>query len=118
MLPRTPYWAVSESPTIRPKRRIHTSCHGDGNVGHPQIGNARFTATDIADQPPGGQPPRGNGNRRRATTDKFGYYSFDEVTVGETYFIAVHDRRYRFAQPTQILSVNEALSEVNFAALP
>ncbi len=60
----------------------------------------------------------GNGFTRRAKTNSFGYYSFDSVEVGETYIISVMSKRYQFAQPTQVLSVNEELNDVNFTALP
>lgn len=66
------------------------------------IGNVSILLTDSS------------GNTRRTMTNPFGYYSFAEVAVGETYVISAYSKRYQFAQPTQVLSVNENLSGVNF----
>jgi hypothetical protein len=37
------------------------------------------------------------GVTRKVVTGSFGYYSFDKVTVGETYVIQVTSKRYVFA---------------------
>jgi len=68
------------------------------------IRNARVTLTDS------------QGNTRFAMTTSFGYYNFADVAAGETYIISVAARRYRFTQPTQVLSVTENLTSVDFIA--
>lgn len=52
------------------------------------------------------------GVQRTATTSSFGFYSFDNVAAGETYVISVSSRLYRFR--SQILQINDTLTDVNF----
>ncbi len=52
------------------------------------------------------------GQRRTATTSSFGYYTFDNVRIGETYLIGVSSRRYRFS-PRQ-LQVDGNLTDIDF----
>ena len=59
-----------------------------------------------------------DGRTRYARSNPFGYYRFSDVAVGETYIVAVSHKRFQFAQPVQILNVNEATNHLNFAALP
>jgi len=66
------------------------------------VGNAQV---ELSDQ---------SGNVRRVRTNAFGYYSFTDIAAGETYIISVRYKRYRFE--SQVLSVNNSLSEVNFIA--
>ena len=56
------------------------------------------------------------GKVRIARTRSFGYYSFDEVVAGSTYIISVTSKSYQFAQPTQVVSVNENLAFIDFIA--
>lgn len=70
------------------------------------IRNARVTLTNS------------NGATRTAITSGFGYYRFDEVAVGQTYVVAVRSKRYRFASDTQVLSVNDEITDLIFTALP
>ncbi|MGI8494138.1 MAG: carboxypeptidase regulatory-like domain-containing protein [Pyrinomonadaceae bacterium] len=58
------------------------------------------------------------GNARTTTTSSSGEYSFDDSRVGENYVLSASDSRYRFAQPSQTVSVNEQRNEVNFMASP
>lgn len=58
----------------------------------------------------------GSGNVRTATTTTFGYYRFTEVNAGETYIITAKGKRFEFAQPTQVLNVNEDADSVDFVA--
>ena len=69
-------------------------------VGKRGLLNATVTLTDQ------------NGNSRTARTSSFGYYRFDEVEVGQTYIVSVQSKRFQFA--TQVVSVSEELSELNF----
>lgn len=57
-----------------------------------------------------------NGNTRTARSTTFGYYHFDEVESGETYIISVTSKRFTFNQSSQILTVNDELTNVNFIA--
>lgn len=53
-----------------------------------------------------------DGQTRRAMTNSFGYYRFEDVSVGETYIFDVRSKQYTFA--TQVLSVTEELDNLNF----
>ena len=69
------------------------------------ISNARISVTDE------------RGKTRTVLSNPFGYYRFEELSAGQTYILQVQSKRYQFANPTQIISVNEELSNVNFTAL-
>lgn len=56
------------------------------------------------------------GNARTATTSSSGDYAFDACRVGETYVVNASDNRYSFVQPSQILSVNNDVTAINFIA--
>jgi hypothetical protein len=58
----------------------------------------------------------GNGNARRALTNSFGYYRFENLPVGQTYILSVSGKRYQFPVPTQIVNLQDNLTEVNFTA--
>lgn len=75
-----------------------TTANGQG------IRNARLilTATD--------------GSRRTATTSTFGYYKFDEVEIGHTYVLEVVSRRYTFANPTRVFTLQDELTDMDFVA--
>lgn len=49
-----------------------------------------------------------------ATTTEFGRYRFPELPSGETYFLTVSSKRFRFAQPSRVVNLNENLIDVNF----
>jgi Pectinesterase/MBG domain/Carboxypeptidase regulatory-like domain/Immunoglobulin domain/Bacterial Ig-like domain/Immunoglobulin I-set domain len=51
-----------------------------------------------------------------ATTNSFGFYTFNEVPAGGTYVVTVSSRRYSFANPSQVVNVTENVSELNFVA--
>ena len=55
-----------------------------------------------------------NGNVRRESTRRSGYYRFIDVTAGQSYVISVSARRYTFAEPTQLISVTDDLTDLNF----
>ena len=50
------------------------------------------------------------------STDNTGRYRLPEVPSGETYILNVSSKRYRFSQPTIVISINENLANVNFVA--
>ena len=56
------------------------------------------------------------GITRRVNTSSFGYYSFDDVTVGETYIINPSSKRFQFAP--QVVTVSDELTDVDFIASP
>ena len=56
-----------------------------------------------------------NNVRRTATTSSFGLFSFNNVTTGQTYVLAVTSKRYRFT--AQTLQINNMLNDVNFVGL-
>ena len=57
-----------------------------------------------------------NGETRNAITNSFGYYSFDEIAVGETYVISVSHKRYQFT--SQVITVSEDIQNADFTAEP
>ncbi|MBK9162478.1 MAG: carboxypeptidase regulatory-like domain-containing protein [Acidobacteria bacterium] len=69
------------------------------------IPRARLTLTDS------------NGNTRTTMTNPFGYYRFDNVEVGQNYIVSVASKSYEFANPTQVVSVLENVTNVDFIAL-
>ena len=55
------------------------------------------------------------GVARTVTTSSFGFYKFDDVTVGESYIMAVQSKQYRFAQ--RVVQVFDTLTDVDFVGL-
>ena len=55
------------------------------------------------------------GNIRSARTSSFGYYSFEEVEVGQTYVFSVSSRRYAYAK--QVVAINDEVNNLNFYAI-
>lgn len=55
-----------------------------------------------------------SGNTRTVRTSSFGYFRFDEIEVGQTVIVTVSSKRYQFA--SQVLTVTEEFSELNFTA--
>lgn len=56
------------------------------------------------------------GQTQTVRTNPFGYYRFNDLTVGETYNFTVSHKRYRF--DPQVLNLGEDLSDFNLIALP
>lgn len=54
------------------------------------------------------------GTVRQVLTSSFGYYRFDDVSVGQTYVVAVASKRFAFTART--LTVADELTEVDFVA--
>jgi subtilisin-like proprotein convertase family protein len=74
-----------------------------GRVTTPEgngLRNARVTITDPS------------GVTRTAVTGTFGYYRFDNVTVGETYVIGVTSNRYMFT--SRVIQVFDDLADIDF----
>ena len=54
------------------------------------------------------------GNRRTATTNSFGVYSFANIAVGADYVIQATGKRYEFVQAAQVVSLTEARDDIDF----
>ena len=52
----------------------------------------------------------------RVTTSSFGYFTFDGLQTGETYVVTVNSRRFTFQAPSQVISLTDNVSDVNFIA--
>ena len=59
----------------------------------------------------------GGQRRLRVLTGTFGYYRFDDLQVGETYVLTVGAKRYTFANPTLVVSLDDEVSDADFTAL-
>jgi hypothetical protein len=57
-----------------------------------------------------------NGETRTALSNNFGYYRFENVTVGETYVVSVRSKRYTFTPLT--ISPTDGISGLNLIAEP
>ncbi|HEY0461226.1 MAG TPA: pectinesterase family protein [Pyrinomonadaceae bacterium] len=57
-----------------------------------------------------------SGEIRYRQTNLFGFYNFDDIQSGGTYIITASSKRYSFANPTQIVNVNDNVAELNFIA--
>ncbi len=68
------------------------------------IAKVRVTLTDT------------NGETRTTLTNPFGYYSFTEVSAGETYVFSVKAKQFVFSSPTQIHSISGDTNDINFVA--
>jgi hypothetical protein len=75
----------------------------DGGVG---IGGARLTL--LAQ----------DGTTRTISTSPFGYFRFDDVESGATYFLAVVHKRYQFLESPRVLTVVDEITDVDFTASP
>lgn len=59
-----------------------------------------------------------SGNARTVLTNAFGYYRFENVEVGQTYVVAAQNKRFQFANPTQIISVKSDVTDADFVSSP
>ena len=66
------------------------------------IRNAVVTLTDAG------------GAIRSVRTANFGYFSFEDVRVGETYILTISSKRFVFVNPTRVLNVTEEISDLDF----
>ncbi len=53
---------------------------------------------------------------RTAITSTFGYYAFDGVEVGHTYLLEIASKRFWFANPTRVFSVQDQITDMDFTA--
>ena len=56
------------------------------------------------------------GNTRFAQTNSFGFYRFTEIAAGGTYIFTVSHKKYLFAQPTQVRSISDEFTNIDFIA--
>lgn len=76
-----------------------------GNIKTPNgngIRNVIVTLTDVY------------GSSRTTVTGSFGTFRFTDVEVGQTYILKVSAKRYSFTNPTQVVSVNDELTGLDF----
>ena len=59
-----------------------------------------------------------NGVVKYVRTGSSGAYQFDDVGTGHTYIITVFSRRFQFDNPTSVISLTDAISDLNFTATP
>lgn len=53
---------------------------------------------------------------RISRSSALGYFSFDEVEVGQTYVISVSSKRFGFAVPSQTVSLIESITDLTFTS--
>jgi len=58
----------------------------------------------------------GNGTLRTAGSSGFGYSRFSDVAAGETYIFTAKAKRFQFSHPTQVISISEDFTDLNFVA--
>ncbi|MEO8042759.1 MAG: carboxypeptidase-like regulatory domain-containing protein [Acidobacteriota bacterium] len=54
---------------------------------------------------------------RSALTSSFGYYSFDGLSTG-TYLVTINSKRYAFAVPSRLVTMNDNVTSFDFVAEP
>jgi hypothetical protein len=54
----------------------------------------------------------------RVTTSSFGYFSFDNLAIGETYVLTVNSRRFTFQVPSRVISLTDNATGIDFVADP
>lgn len=57
-----------------------------------------------------------DGTHRTTITSTFGYYAFDAVEVGQTYILEIASKRYAFADPTRVFSLQDQITDMDFTA--
>lgn len=73
-------------------------------AGGRGIGSVRVTLTDQT------------GQVKTALTSPFGYYQFTDISTGETYSVSVSSKGNTFSEPVRIVSVSDAVDDMNFTA--
>lgn len=58
----------------------------------------------------------GAGDRKFAITNGFGYYTFEDVQVGEVYILSVASKRYTFSPPSIAVTVLQDVTGANFVS--
>jgi hypothetical protein len=55
---------------------------------------------------------------RTVNTGTFGFYRFDGLDTGQNYVLTVVSKRFRFAQSTRVIGLQEDLTDLDFVAEP
>lgn len=55
---------------------------------------------------------------RVVQTGSFGYYMVEGLRAGETYVVTINSRRFTFQVPSRAVTLNDSVSDVDFAADP
>lgn len=58
------------------------------------------------------------GETRSAITNPFGYYSFPDVTSGETYIISAFAKGYEFSNPSRVIDLSDNIFGLDFVTVP
>ena len=58
-----------------------------------------------------------NGTTVSARTGAFGYYRFDDVEIGQSVVVNVQAKRFTFNQSTVVVSVDNAIEDLDFVAI-
>lgn len=58
------------------------------------------------------------GAQRKMSTSAFGYYQFDNLTVGSPYIFTVRSGRFQFNEPSQTVKIVDEVTNLNFIANP
>lgn len=121
-LPRVAVFDMAITPGTNAARRVRIATHGRGLWEIPALvpsaANVSLSGRVTAN---GAGVARVNitiidarGNSRRAITNGFGYYRFDEIAVGQNYIVQAVSKRYTFA-PQVVFIEND--TNVDFAPL-
>lgn len=51
-------------------------------------------------------------------TSAFGYYTIEDLEVGETYVLTINSKRFTFTNPNRIITLNENVGDADFIAEP
>lgn len=57
-----------------------------------------------------------NGQVRYAMTNPFGYYRFQDISVGATYIFSVTGKKHRFSP--KVVTLTNQIADLNFVAVP
>ncbi len=55
-------------------------------------------------------------NQLIVKTDSEGFYSFDDLTIGETYFLNIKSNVHSFSNPSKVITLNEDLTNQDFVS--
>jgi len=58
-----------------------------------------------------------SGQNYYAVSNSFGFYKFDNLPTGDTYVFQISSKKRQFANPTQVVSINENVTDLNFTAI-
>jgi hypothetical protein len=47
-------------------------------------------------------------------TSPFGYYQFEGLLAGRTYLVEISSKRYQFAEPARVITVNDNVTDLDF----